>query len=116
MKYGFFVFYGSFYYILVILWRADLLWKETEVFLESIDIPLVSYRLYQTNLPSIQLSTDWNRTRWWKLIAYTDVTPTTWLWQETLDNTEGAIKKDQSRETGNIVYTRQNKTNTQHNM
>jgi len=62
MKYGFLVFYGSFDYILVILWRADLLWKETEVFWKNTDIPLVSYRLYQTNLPSIQLSTDRNRT------------------------------------------------------
>jgi len=31
-----------------------------------------------------------------------------------LENTEGAIKKGQSRETGNIWYTRQRKT--QHNM
>ena len=33
MKYAFLVFYGSFYYSLVILWRADLMWKETDVFL-----------------------------------------------------------------------------------
>jgi hypothetical protein len=32
-----------------------------------------------------------------------------------LDNTEGAIKKRQSRETGNIGYTRRRKTKQRHN-
>jgi len=39
--------------------------------------------------------------------------------KETLENTEGAIKNEQSRETDNIGYTRHktnaNKTKTQHN-
>ena len=34
--------------------------------------------------------------------------------QQTLKNTEGAIKNEQSRETGN--KTKENKTKTQHNM
>jgi ribosome assembly protein YihI (activator of Der GTPase) len=33
-----------------------------------------------------------------------------------LENTEGAIKKGQSRETGNIGYTRRRKTKQKHNM
>jgi len=37
--------------------------------------------------------------------------------QKTLENTEGAIKKGQSRETGNIGYTRRRQKNKQkHNM
>jgi len=32
-----------------------------------------------------------------------------------LDNTEGAIKNRQSRETGNIRYTRQRQTRQKHN-
>ena len=32
-----------------------------------------------------------------------------------LENNEGAIKKGQSRETGNIGYTRQRKTKQKHN-
>jgi len=32
-----------------------------------------------------------------------------------LENTEGAIKNGQSRETGNIVYTRRRKTKQTHN-
>ena len=32
-----------------------------------------------------------------------------------LENTEGAIKKGQSRETGNIGYTRQKQTRLKHN-
>ena len=38
--------------------------------------------------------------------------------KKTLNNTEGAIKNGQSRETGNIWYTntKKNKTKTQHNM
>ena len=39
---------------------------------------------------------------------------------KTLENTEGAIKNEQSKETGNVWYTKQktkkNKTKTQHNM
>jgi len=34
----------------------------------------------------------------------------------TLENTEGTITNGQSREAGNIVYTRRRKTKTQHNM
>jgi hypothetical protein len=32
------------------------------------------------------------------------------IYQKTLENTEGAIKNGQSRETGNIGYTRRRKT------
>jgi len=32
-----------------------------------------------------------------------------------LENTEGTIKKEQSRETGNIGYTRRRKTKKKHN-
>jgi hypothetical protein len=35
--------------------------------------------------------------------------------KETLENTEGAIKNKQSRETGNIGHTRQRKTKQKHN-
>ena len=37
------------------------------------------------------------------------------LFIQTLDNTERAIKKGQSRETGNIGYTRRRKTKQKHN-
>ena len=73
------------------------------------------YSLYQTNLPSIQLSTDWNRTRWWKLITYTDVTPTTWLWQETLEEYRGGNKK-RSIQRNWQHKTKQNKNTTQYVM
>jgi len=35
--------------------------------------------------------------------------------KQTLENTEGAIKSGQSRETGNIGYTRRRKTKQKHN-
>jgi hypothetical protein len=37
------------------------------------------------------------------------------LGKQTLENTEGAIKNGQSRETGNIGYTRRRKTKQKHN-
>ena len=55
---------------------------------------------------------------WWtlgQLICYYCYCLYFLLLKKTLDNTEGAITNGQSRETGNIGYTRRRKTKQKHN-
>jgi hypothetical protein len=68
-----------------------------------------NYQIRNTLFKSLSISL-------WKIVAHRNMAYT-WIYKYTLEKTKGAIEKGQSRETGNIGYTRhRTKTNKTKNI